>query len=135
MDKAKDAFFATFPWWMFAQEEDKHPGHMGAVGHIEITAAGDAELFVFLRTARKGGWSELGAACYTSEKGAGNCILLLLAESEIDEYLPPFAYQSGVIRQYLPDRAFNSPELLADAILKAYREHTNERSSTSNIAT
>jgi hypothetical protein len=113
-------FRPTFPWWMYSQEEDKHHGHQGAVGELEITGAGDADVFVWLKTARKGGWAELGAACYTSAYGHNNHIIMLIPESEAETYLPPFAYQMNVIRKLIPDKMFSKPKELASVILEMY---------------
>ena len=121
MDKMPD-YWPTFPWWMFSQEEDKHHKHMGTIGQLEITGAGNANLFIFLKDARKGGWSELGAACYQSFHGAPIQIIMLLLEKDKDEYLPPFAYQPGVIRKYLPESYFDKPTKLVE-VIASIREH------------
>jgi len=113
----------TFPWWMYSQEEDKHPRHQGAVSKLEIQGAGNADLFIWLKNTRKGGWCELGAANYTSTYGGQNCIVMLIPESESKEYLPPMAYQADVVRKYVPDQMFKKPLELANVILEVYRAH------------
>lgn len=105
MDYAPN-LWPSYPWWMFAAEEDQHPKHLGAVGELEIKHAAESDIFIWLHPARKGAWCELGAACYRNIKSGGNQILFVLPKSLATEYLPPFCYQPGVTIVMVPDETF-----------------------------
>jgi hypothetical protein len=117
-----NALWPSFPWWMYSEDEDKHERHQGAVGDLEIIAAGESDVFIWIHPTRKGGYCELGAACYRRAKGADNTVVMIIPESAEDEYLPPMCYQHGVHRVLVPDKTFKSNTQLARFITNYLKE-------------
>jgi len=114
----KKELWPIFPWWSF-DEEDRYHKHQGAVGILEIQAAAEADFFVWVYPVRKGGWCELGAACYMHSRDPWrNNVIMIIPESAEDDYLPPFAYQPDVCRVIIPDKTYKNTKKLAAEITR-----------------